>query len=120
MNYNNKRFIPISNSDNAEVSSEIIFHYYQTNNILTCEYFGKNIQKGNLIGLVDKLGNIEMSYHHINKKGKLMTGTCHSKPEVMKNGKIVGKFCQCFRGCLLRWIEGVGKGKNALFCCKAV
>ena len=29
-----------------------------------------------------------MSYHQISTEGHLMTGTCHSKPEILPNGKI--------------------------------
>ena len=88
MNYNNRKFRPISNSNNGEVSSEMVFHYKQTNNILTCSYHGENIIEGHLIGLVDNEGNIEMSYHQINLKGELMTGVCVSTPEILANGKI--------------------------------
>ena len=88
MNYNNKKFKPISNSDNAETTEATIFHYSQKNNILTAEYRGGNIVKGHLIGLVDEKGNINMRYHQVNQKGELMTGKCFSKPELMDNGKI--------------------------------
>lgn len=88
MNYNNRKFRPVSNSENGEVSSDMVFHYQQTNNILTCEYQGKHIIKGHLIGLVDEKGGIQMRYHQVNKHGELMTGTCHSQPEKMNNGKI--------------------------------
>ena len=88
MNYNNRNFRSVSNSENGEVSSDMIFHYRQSDNILTCEYQGKNILKGHLIGLVDENGNIEMSYHHVSRNGILMTGICKSKPEVLENGKL--------------------------------
>jgi hypothetical protein len=88
MNYNNKKFKPISNSDNGDVSSDMVFHYKQTNNVLTCQYFGKQILDGHLIGLVDDAGNIEMSYHQINLKGELKTGVCSSTPVILENGKI--------------------------------
>jgi hypothetical protein len=88
MNYNNKKFRPVSNSENGEVSSEMIFQYKQTGQILTCNYQGTKILKGHLIGLVDDVGNISMRYHQINQNGELMTGTCNSRPELLKNGKI--------------------------------
>ncbi|MGK0447333.1 MAG: hypothetical protein ACJA2M_001107 [Polaribacter sp.] len=87
MNYNNKNFKPVSNSENGEVSSDMIFQYKQTGQILTCNYQGIKIMKGHLIGLVDDVGNINMRYHHINQNGELMTGTCNSRPELLKNGK---------------------------------
>lgn len=64
------------------------FFYKQNGNILTCEYSGQSIIKGHLIGLVDDAGNIDMRYHQVNTKGELMTGICHSKPEILADGKI--------------------------------
>lgn len=88
MNYNNKKFRPVSNTDNGETSEDTIFEYRQRDNILTSTYSGGQIKEGHLIGLVDKDGKIEMRYHQVNLQGELMTGTCFSKPEIMDNGKI--------------------------------
>jgi len=88
MNYNNKIFRPVYSTENGETSEETIFHYKQNGPIISCEYFGGSIIKGNLIGLVDQNGNIDMSYHQINSKNKIMTGVCTSKPEILSNGKI--------------------------------
>jgi hypothetical protein len=88
INYNNRKFRPVSNSENGEVSNDMIFHYKQTGNMLTCSYEGKHIIEGHLIGLVDENACIEMRYHQVNKKEELMTGVCKSTPKLMKNGKI--------------------------------
>lgn len=88
MNYNHKKFRPVTLSNNSALTSETIFEYHQEDNIITCNYKGGDIIKGHLIGLVDKTGNIDMRYHQANKKGELMTGTCASVPEIMANGKI--------------------------------
>ena len=86
--YHNKKFKPVSNSENGETSEETIFLYKQSGNILTSTYSGGQIVKGHLLGLVDEKGRIEMRYHQINTKGELMTGVCKSKPEILPNGKI--------------------------------
>lgn len=88
MNYNNKKFRPVENSENGETTGETIFEYKQKGNILTSEYQGGQILNGHLIGLVDKNGNIDMRYHQVNTKGELMTGICFSKPELTEDGKI--------------------------------
>lgn len=88
MNYNDKKFRPISNTENGETSNETVFHYKQVDNILTSEYSGGKIRHGNLIGLVYKDGNIEMRYQQVNDKDELMTGICRSTPEILENGKI--------------------------------
>jgi hypothetical protein len=88
MNYNNKIFRPISNTENGETSNETIFKYRQIGNILTSEYSGGKIKSGHLIGLVDENGNIDMRYHQVNHTGEIMTGICKSIPEILENGKI--------------------------------
>lgn len=88
MNYDNKRFKSVSNSDNGEVDEQTVFVYQQNNNILTCEYRSGKILKGHLIGIVDERGHINMRYHQVNVKGELMTGVCESRPEIMPDGKI--------------------------------
>lgn len=88
MNYNNKRFRPFQNTENGETSEDTIFEYKQDGQILTSKYRGGQIVEGHLIGLVDQNGTIEMRYHQVNNKGELMTGICHSTPEIMQNGKI--------------------------------
>lgn len=88
MNYHDKKFRPASNTPNGETSEETIFHYKQEGNILTCSYSGGQIKSGQLIGLVDPEGNIDMRYHQINTKGELMTGICQSTPEILNDGRI--------------------------------
>ena len=88
MNYNDKKYRPISNTENRETSNESLFFFFLVGNILTSEYSGGKIKYGHLIGLVDHLGNIEMSYHQLNDKDELMTGICKSIPEILENGKI--------------------------------
>jgi hypothetical protein len=88
INYNDRRFRPVVNSDNGEVSEETIFHYMQEGKVLTCQYSGGRILQGHLIGLVDEEGRIDMRYHQVNDRGELMTGTCCSTPEILPNGKI--------------------------------
>lgn len=88
INYNNKVFRPISNTENGETSGDTIFHYKQEGNIVTSEYSGGRIVKGHLIGLVDQHGRINMRYHQVNDKGELMTGVCVSEPEELPGGKI--------------------------------
>ncbi len=88
INYHNKKFRPVQNTDNGETSAETIFHYQQGGNILTSDYAGGKIKRGHLIGLVDEAGNIDMRYHQVNEAGELMTGVCQSRPEILPNGKI--------------------------------
>lgn len=88
MNYHNKKFRSVSNSENGETDADTIFLYHQKGNILTSEYMGGKIISGHLIGIIDKDGNIDMRYHQINTDGQIMTGMCKSTPEVLPDGKI--------------------------------
>jgi len=88
IDYNDKIFKPIENTENGETSNETVFLYKQVGNILTSEYSGGKIKKGHLIGLVDENGNINMRYHQVNNNGEIMTGICKSNPEILENGKI--------------------------------
>ena len=88
MNYNNKKFQPVTSSSNGEVTVQTVFHYRQSGNVVTCEYQGENIVTGHLIGIVDPDGNIDMRYHQVNMHGQLLTGVCLSRPELLPNGKI--------------------------------
>jgi hypothetical protein len=88
INYHDRRFRPVSNTENGETSAETVFHYRQVGNILTSVYSGGRIRHGHLIGLVDAQGRIDMRYHQVNDRDELMTGICHSTPEVLANGKV--------------------------------
>ncbi|GLR18576.1 hypothetical protein [Portibacter lacus] len=88
VNYNQRKFRPATVSDNGEVSQEVIFEYFQEGQIVTSSYAGGSIAKGQLIGLVDKEGNIDMRYHQILHSSVIQTGICFSKPEVLEDGRI--------------------------------
>ena len=88
ISYDGRKFGAVSNSATGEVGGETVFHYHQTDNIVTAEYRGGEIVSGHLIAICDNEGSLEMRYHHINKNGELMTGVCHSTPEVLADGRI--------------------------------
>ncbi len=107
INYNDKKFRTISNTDNGDTSSQTIFHYKQVNNLLTSEYSGGKITIGHILGLVSENGNIEMRYHQLNSNQELMTGICYSTPEIMPNGKI--RLHECWQ-----WTSGDNSKGNSI------
>ena len=88
IDYNNRKFKAISNSESSEVTDEVIFHYKQNGVILSCSYSGGDISQGHLLGLVGINGKISMRYHQINKNGQIRSGKCTSFPEQDENGKL--------------------------------
>lgn len=88
INYDNRYFASVSNSESGEVSSETIFHYRHTDNLVRAEYKGGEIVFGTLIAKVSEDGALDMRYQHLNRQGELMTGKCASTPEVLTDGRI--------------------------------
>ena len=88
INYDNKKFASVENSETGEISGETVFYYHQKDNLIWAEYSGGEIVFGNLIAKADEDGNLEMSYHHLNKSGEIMTGKCASTPELLADGRI--------------------------------
>lgn len=88
INYNGKIFIPQSNTKNGEVDGETIFRYFQENDLFWAEYSGGDVLKGYMIGTIDKNGELNFHYQHMNTDRQVRIGKCHSIPHIMDNGKI--------------------------------
>lgn len=89
IDYNNKTFRSVSNSDNGEISSQTIFHYHQDGSKFWGEYEGGGITKGSIVGRVHQdTGVLEFRYHHTNDADVIRMGECTSTPEVMPDGRI--------------------------------
>lgn len=88
INLNKKIFKALSNSDNGEVGDDTVFYYSQKDNIISAEYSGGEIIKGNLIGKQLEDGKFDFVYHHINSNGALKIGKCLSSAILVENDKI--------------------------------
>ena len=88
INYDHKTFASVENSATGEVSSETIFNYHQTGDLVWAEYAGGAIVFGNLVAKVVENDCLEMRYQHLNVSDELMTGECVSMPEMLGDGRI--------------------------------
>jgi hypothetical protein len=88
IDYNNKHFVSIANTPNGEVTGDTIFEYRQDGDMVWAEYAGGSVRKGMLVAIVAADGALDMRYQHVNTRGELMTGMCHSTPEVLADGRI--------------------------------
>lgn len=88
INYDNKTFASVENSETGEVSSQTTFRYHQQDDLVWAEYAGGAIRFGSLIAKVTDGDCLEMRYQHLNVNGDLMTGKCFSTPEILKDGRI--------------------------------
>lgn len=86
--YGGRLFRPIETSDTSQADSDTIFKYEQKENMVTATYSGGNIKFGQIIGLVDAGGILEMRYQHVDHDGELMTGYCTTTPEILPSGKV--------------------------------
>lgn len=88
IDYNDRFFAPVSNTDNGEVGSSTVFHYRQVGGVVWATYQGGDIRFGTLIATVDEAGRLDVRYSHVNRGGGLMTGRCESTPEVLPDGRL--------------------------------
>lgn len=88
INYDDKIFASVQNSETGEVSGETRFYYRQKGDLVWAEYSGGAIRFGTLIAKVTENDCLEMRYQHLNKSGELMTGECFSTPEILADGRI--------------------------------
>lgn len=88
ISYDNRRFASVSNSANGEVSAATVFEYHQDGALVWATYSGGSIVFGTLLAKVDEQDCLDMRYQHLNTTGELMTGRCHSTPEVLSDGRL--------------------------------
>ena len=88
INYDNRVFKSVENSETGEVTGETRFFYHQKGNVVWAEYEGGEIIFGNLIAKVFEDDSLEFHYQHLNVRGEFMTGRCESKPEILADGRI--------------------------------
>jgi hypothetical protein len=89
INYHGRQFRSRENTENGEVSAETIFEYRQAGELIWANYSGGKIRFGQLIGKINAANEIDLRYQHINFGGDLMTGVCHSTPEILANGQLI-------------------------------
>ena len=61
INFNNKRFILIDNSENGKVNLDTIFEYKQDCNLVTADYYGGSVKYGKIIAHIQN-DKLEMLY----------------------------------------------------------
>jgi len=86
-NLNDKYFAGKSNSETGEVDVFTIFHYKQNEYFISADYYGGEIIKGHLIGMIED-DKLNIVYHHINKENIIRTGECISTVIITEAGKI--------------------------------
>ncbi|MDN3654195.1 hypothetical protein QWZ08_01080 [Ferruginibacter paludis] len=89
INYNGKIFSPANNKTGGDFSTETFFVFRQTGNILSSNYSGENIVRGQVLTIVGNDGSMEMNYQHVTTQLVLIAGSGKFIPELLPNGKIM-------------------------------
>lgn len=88
INYDARVFRSVANSDGGDVDAETIFHYHQDGSIVWATYGGGSVRFGTLVAKVDSSGSLDMRYQHVAVDGNFKSGRCHSRPELLADGRI--------------------------------
>ncbi|MDN3656147.1 hypothetical protein QWZ08_10950 [Ferruginibacter paludis] len=88
INHNGKIFSPHNNNASGDFSEETFFVFRQTGNILSSNYSGDRIVRGQILALVEQEGSVQMGFHHGTTKPVLITGTGKFVPEILPGGNI--------------------------------
>jgi len=88
IDYDGRRFRPVTNTPNGQVNGDTLFEYRQAGDLLTATYTGGGIRLGQMTGLVHADGSIQFCYQHVTDSGELRSGVCTSTPFVLTDGRL--------------------------------
>ncbi len=87
IDFNNKSFALISNSEEGKVTDETIFEYKQNGNVVTADYQGGSILYGKIIAVL-KGNYLNMLNQCVTMENKLMAGKAKAQISLNENNKI--------------------------------
>lgn len=87
INFNNKTFSLVVNSENGQVNNETIFKYQQDGDLVTADYYGGSILYGKIIAKI-KNHQLEMLYQCLTKHHELKAGKAIAEIDVTEQKKI--------------------------------
>lgn len=87
INFNNKKFALVQNSDNGQVNTDTVFEYKQDDNLVTADYYGGSIKYGKIIAkLTDE--QLDMLYQCLTTDNQLKAGKAIAHITLTENNKI--------------------------------
>jgi len=87
INFQNKVFSLLENSDKGKVTNQTIFKYQQDGDLVTADYFGGMIKYGKIIARLE--GNqLKMLYQCLTNDGELKAGQATAQISFMENGQM--------------------------------
>lgn len=86
-NLNNKQFVTTGNEHGLS-SSDTVFHYSQSGEIITGEYRGGEIVEGRFVGRFSAPDRIELLFQCVTKTSELLAGMSSGQISTGANGKL--------------------------------
>jgi len=88
MNYNDRQFRGVVNYDDGDLTRETLFVYHQKGDTVWGECTGGGVARGFLVGRVGGDGLLTLLWQYVSHDGRLVGGTCVSRPEVLADGRL--------------------------------
>ena len=88
INYNNRKFRVIGNSNVKDIGSQTIFEFCQNGDLIFGRYHGGEVKKGSFIAVMHGNGSMEKKFQHLNQRGNLVSGSGIASPEILNNGSV--------------------------------
>ncbi len=87
IDFNNKTFSLIENSEKGTVNSDTIFKYSQNKELVTADYYGGSIKYGKIIAVL-KNKQLDMLYQCLTLDNELKAGKAIAEISVAEKGKL--------------------------------
>jgi len=87
LDFNNKTFALIENSESGKVNSETIFEYKQNGKLVTADYYGGSITYGKIIAVLEN-DELSMVYQCFTTSNELKAGKAIAKISLSEDQKI--------------------------------
>ncbi|MBM7655442.1 hypothetical protein [Neobacillus cucumis] len=83
--FNNRIFVSSTNDTISDIATGTRFHFTKNGGIIRAKFFGENIINGELIGMVNQLGELKAIFNYCNKESQFYSGICSFKPKKFAN-----------------------------------
>jgi hypothetical protein len=88
IDYHERHFRTVTNSEGGDVDDRTHFHYRQQADVVWATYRGGSIALGTMVGVARSDGSLDMRYQHVTTAGDICTGRCLSQPEPLDDGRV--------------------------------
>ncbi len=88
VNFNNRQFSLVENSEKGTVNSDTIFEYKQDKELVTANYYGGSVKYGKIIAILNG-DTLDMRYQCVTSENELKTGKAIAKISFSEEGKII-------------------------------